>query len=491
VSTITVAPTSGITAPQQLQLLQVSLALSAGADATALAAAAARVDTILETPAAFFVRHERAWFLEGPSSADASLVLTPALVAALDEVHDHSVNLVPQSAFTNDGVWTLLPCSLRPAPPTVLAIKGDWRTSTDPLLLFASTIAMGLRASALAERARLRLTTHRLAHLLSRIHGRDAVCKAIVSHAARAASAGIAAVALPDGSDRRLSIVATHGYPLALVEHLRIEPGSGIFGSVFQSGRSVHVKDLHTLPQIQRPRPRYRSSSFVAVPFRTAKEVLGVIAVTDRTSGGPFTRRDVAALRALAAPAALALGRERAQTQAEAFELAAAVDPLSGAFNRRHFYVRLEEELQRARRHQIHVALLMIDIDDFKVVNDSFGHLAGDTVIRDVAEILRRSVRVFDICARLGGEEFAIIMPGSAEANSTRIAERIRERIAAYQSVDPTLAEVRITVSIGLAVSSGAMAGRDLVARADQALYAAKHAGKNRVHAEVDGGLPP
>ena len=483
--------TTSITALRQLELLQVSIALSAGADATALAAAAARVETILGTPAAFFVRHERAWSLEGPPSADTSLLLTPALVAALDGVRNDSVDLVPQCALTNDGLWTLLPCSLPPAPSTVLAIKGEWQTSTEPLTLFASTIAMGLRASALSERARLRLTTHRLTHLLSRIHGRDAVCRAIVGQAARAASARIAAVALPDGSDRRLSIVATHGYPLALVEHLRIEPGSGVLGSVFQSGRPVYVKDLRALPSNQRPRPRYRSSSFVAVPFRTAKEVLGVVAVTDRTSGGPFTQRDVAVLRALAAPAALALGRERAQTQAEAFEHAAAVDPLSGAFNRRHFYVRLEEELQRARRHQLHVALLMIDIDDFKVVNDSFGHLAGDTVIRDVAEIMRRSVRVFDICARLGGEEFAIIMPGSAEANSTRIAERIREHIAAYQSLDPPLADVRITVSIGLAVSSGAMPGRDLVARADQALYAAKHAGKNRVRAEGDSGLPP
>jgi diguanylate cyclase (GGDEF)-like protein len=96
----------------------------------------------------------------------------------------------------------------------------------------------------------------------------------------------------------------------------------------------------------------------------------------------------------------------------------------------------------------------MIDIDDFKSVNDSYGHLAGDAVIRDVAEILRRSVRVFDVCARFGGEEFAIIMPGSVVDSAAMVAERIRERIEAYRPTEPGLERIKLTVSIGLAVSS-------------------------------------
>jgi diguanylate cyclase len=123
----------------------------------------------------------------------------------------------------------------------------------------------------------------------------------------------------------------------------------------------------------------------------------------------------------------------------------------------------------------------MIDIDDFKGVNDSFGHLAGDTVIRDVAEILRRSVRVFDVCARFGGEEFAIIMPGSVVESAAMVAERIRERIEAYRPADPGLEKISLTVSIGLAVSSPGMSAHDLIDSADQALYLAKRAGKNRV----------
>jgi diguanylate cyclase (GGDEF)-like protein len=196
----------------------------------------------------------------------------------------------------------------------------------------------------------------------------------------------------------------------------------------------------------------------------------------------------VSTLRGLAAPAALALARERALLQAEAYAHAAAVDPLSGAFNRRHFHVRLEEELQRSRRHEIQLALLMIDIDNFKSVNDSFGHLAGDTVIKGIADILRRSVRVFDVCARFGGEEFVIIMPGSGTASAMNVAQRIRERIESFRPSDRTLEGLAITASVGLAVSSPGMSGREIIARADQALYLAKRAGKNRVQEYKENG---
>ena len=155
------------------------------------------------------------------------------------------------------------------------------------------------------------------------------------------------------------------------------------------------------------------------------------------------------------------------------------MDPVTNLFNRRYFQVRLDEELQRSKRHQIPIALLLIDVDDFKAVNDSFGHLAGDVVLRDLGEILRGCVRVFDVCARFGGEEFVIIMPGGTKENAFRIAERIRRRVEAYRPSELVLEALRITVSIGFAVSSAATAVSELLDLSDKALYAAKHAGKN------------
>jgi len=205
------------------------------------------------------------------------------------------------------------------------------------------------------------------------------------------------------------------------------------------------------------------------------------VCAADPLDRRPFTRRDVAFLEALAAPAATALDLERAITTADAYAEAAAIDPTSGLFNRRYFQIRFEEELQRSRRHDVPVTLLIADVDDFKMINDLHGHLAGDSVIRDIAEILRASIRVFDVCARFGGEEFAIIMPASGADAAVKSAERIRDQIAAYRSADPALSNLSITVSIGVATSTPASSALDLIQQADEALYDAKRAGKNRV----------
>jgi diguanylate cyclase (GGDEF)-like protein len=336
---------------------------------------------------------------------------------------------------------------------------------------FASSSGRSAQAS---RAARLH---YQMMRRLPRVRGVEPVSELILAHAARAVDArlGALAVARPDAL---ATIAATHGYPRALVEHFRIEAGVGVIGRVMQSRQPLLVAG----PDPFGPRRlRYRTNSFVAVPVLAGRDALAVICVTDRQDDQPFTADDVSILRRFAAGAALALERERALDSADAHAHAAAIDPVSGVFNRRYLQVRLGEELQRSRRHEIPLALLLIDIDDFKIVNDSYGHLAGDLVLRDVAEILRRSVRVFDVCARFGGEEFVIIMPGSTADSAMRIAERIRERIEAYRPSDRLLSNMRITVSVGLAVSDLGSTVGQLLTRADGALYGAKRAGKNRV----------
>ena len=478
-----------ISEEQARLLLELHLDIGTAPDpAAGLERLAQAITDIVATKVAFLFKVDRAWSVSTESRLEPGLPPIGRIGPMFDRVAEPPVPTSVERWSDGETTWTLVPCGTRPGPPAVMALEGDWTHSSRVLLVLAGNVSQALCANAVSSRARLRLTTHRLSSLLSRVTGRKAVCEAIVRCAARAVSAQIAAVAVADASDRHLSIAATHGYPLALVEHLRIAPGAGILGSVFQSGRVMHVRNILTLPQPHRPRPRYRTSSFVAVPVRASREILGVICVTDRRDNRPFTHEDVSTLRGLAAPSALALGRERALLQAEVYAHAAAVDPLSGAFNRRHFHVRLEEELQRSQRHEIQLALLMIDVDDFKSVNDSFGHLAGDAVIKGIADIMRRSVRVFDVCARFGGEEFAIIMPGSGTASATSVAERIRERIESFRPSDRTLEGLSITASVGVAVSSLGISAREIIARADQALYLAKRAGKNRVQVYEQNG---
>ena len=325
---------------------------------------------------------------------------------------------------------------------------------------------------------RLGVAIHRLTQTLGRTAGLRNVCSTVLRYVARTVRSRYAVLAVPS-DEEQLAIAATYGYPVELVQMLRITPGTGVIGSVFQRGAPLLVEDVTTVPGLRR-RPRYRTNSFIALPITAGHEVLGVVCVADRLDDQPFTREDLSMLRALTAPAALALSRERARQDADEFARAAVMDPVSGLFNRRYFHERLEEELDRARRHSTTVALLMIDIDNFKGINDRYGHLVGDLVIRGVGDILKKSVRKFDLCTRFGGEEFAIVMPGSGPESSLPVAERIRQRIEAFKPDEKELADLRVTVSIGMALSRGG-AARELISHADQALYEAKQAGKNRL----------
>ena len=158
-------------------------------------------------------------------------------------------------------------------------------------------------------------------------------------------------------------------------------------------------------------------------------------------------------------------------------------DALTGAYNRKHFDERLLAELAYAARHESSTALLLFDIDHFKKVNDTHGHAAGDAVLRQVAGVTMTRLRTEDVFARIGGEEFAVLLRGVNVQGSARLAERLRTSISAV----PTLFEGRpipITISIGCAAlraDGGANQTDQLVRQADERLYRAKNGGRNRV----------
>jgi two-component system cell cycle response regulator len=155
---------------------------------------------------------------------------------------------------------------------------------------------------------------------------------------------------------------------------------------------------------------------------------------------------------------------------------AALIDPLTGLHNRRHMLRHLEGLL--VGPGGMPVAVMMIDIDHFKAINDKYGHAEGDLALREVAELLRTRVRVFDSVARFGGEEFVVAMPGTRADEAMAAAERLRQAIAAHQVGRHAL---NITVSIGVARGAPSTAPADLLHEADMALYEAKRSGRNRV----------
>jgi diguanylate cyclase (GGDEF)-like protein len=157
-------------------------------------------------------------------------------------------------------------------------------------------------------------------------------------------------------------------------------------------------------------------------------------------------------------------------------------DSLTGLLNHAAFLDVLDKEIARARRQQTPLAVIMADLDHFKEINDRYGHLVGDIVLRETARRLRTSLRASDVIGRYGGEEFVVAAPGCSTADAEALAERFRSSICDLP-IDVPTGRIDLTMSLGVAAAMSASA--NLLSVADEALYRAKHAGRNRIELEV------
>jgi len=157
-------------------------------------------------------------------------------------------------------------------------------------------------------------------------------------------------------------------------------------------------------------------------------------------------------------------------------------DPLTGLYNLRYFHASLAQELERTERTKIATALMMVDLDHFKRINDTWGHEAGNDVLRQTARLIRDSTRRLDVQCRYGGEEFVVILPSTEQRLAVQVAERLRDSIASFLFVADGH-ELKVTASIGVAFHSmeSPFDAAGLIGSADHYLYEAKHNGRNRV----------
>jgi len=451
---------------------------------SAYAAVTREISRVLETPA---------WIIE--KAADHFHVLADAggelaAYSGAAPVADVTVDFETRAAVAelrpiDLGRWTAIPVG-DVDRSTALIVAGDAAT-LEPVLaavaVWLPSALAGVRERGRRARAEaLAVDAYKLARRAGRLGAVDEVCRQIVEQTSRSVLAERVAIALYRSDEQRLAVAATSGYPLAAVEDVRIEPGEWVMGHVYASRRPVVVRDVRRLRALSVVARRYRTFSFAAVPIIADRRAIGVLSATDKLDGTSFTRRDIATLRAIGGMAALALVAARGDAEARRLARAATVDSLTGLFNRQYFDVRLHQEVERAKRMSSALTVLMIDVDDFKIINDTHGHAVGDAVLQAAANVLQSVVRVFDVCARYGGDEFAVVMPNSERAKASASAERIRDTIAASCGRDGRpQGPSRVTVSVGGAVMDSGETPDQLLHRADQSLYQAKAAGKNCV----------
>jgi diguanylate cyclase (GGDEF)-like protein len=260
-----------------------------------------------------------------------------------------------------------------------------------------------------------------------------------------------------------------------------IKENPGLTGYVIQRKKTLYLPDTLNITT-PLPYPIIRtgnrpSRAYVGVPLMVREQVVGVLSIQNYEPG-VYDDEHIKLLETIAAQAAIAVENARLFERTQSLAI---VDALTGVNNRGHFYTQAILEIERAMRYGEPLSVIMLDLDHFKMVNDTYGHKSGDLVLQLVAKIFQQSLRKVDIIGRYGGEEFVFLLPETSLEEAGVVAERLRTLIAEYE-VPVQAGTIRVTACLGVASLENCSGNIDaLLECADQALYAAKQGGRNQV----------
>ncbi|MBI3810523.1 MAG: sensor domain-containing diguanylate cyclase [Nitrospirae bacterium] len=286
---------------------------------------------------------------------------------------------------------------------------------------------------------------------------------------------------LVDASTQELIFDMVGGPKARRLKGQRIKPGQGIAGWVAQSGKPAMVadtgKDRRFLAEIDRAN-KFVTRTVLCVPIFSKKRPVAVLEMVNKI-GKPFDRQDLRLLTRLSEQASIAL--ERATLHEQAVTLGV-IDELTKLYNVHYLEQALDREVRRCRRYGSIMALIFMDLDRFKAINDRCGHMLGSQCLAEVAQIMAARVRDVDILARYGGDEFVVILPETTVATAKMVAERLHSGVGTHVFLKNAGINVHLSTSIGIAgFPDHAKTKEDLVRKADEAMYRAKSGGRNRL----------
>jgi diguanylate cyclase (GGDEF)-like protein/PAS domain S-box-containing protein len=297
-----------------------------------------------------------------------------------------------------------------------------------------------------------------------------------VTSAAMILEAGKCSLMMYDKTKECLYIEKAVGLEPSVVAETRVPLGEPIAGVVALERQPVLVENIEYHERFQRSsRSSYVSRSFISAPIVLGDELIGVMNVADKKSsshtGDRFTAVDLRILCAIVREVVSAFENVRVINE---LNLLTVTDPLTEIYNYRQFAHSLEHEIKRFKRSSGDLCIIMMDLDDFKSYNDTYGHVEGDALLRGIGEILRRSLRDSDIVCRYAGDEFVMVLPDTDTQGVKESAGKI------VLAVEGHSFKRKVTVSLGAAKFQPGMSQKEFIVKADQALYQAKQAGKNR-----------
>lgn len=312
--------------------------------------------------------------------------------------------------------------------------------------------------------------------------GIDDVLDHVVKTALSLTRSDAATLRVFDISTGNLDIRAGHGLSGGFLNQPPLKLGEGIVGNVVLSGEMFMTTDVSSSPKcVNKELARLEGiKAMLSVPIKTRDSTLGCLTVYRKTEEA-YTDTEVLLLSIFAAQSLEALEKTR---YIEELKKQASFDYLTKVYNRSFLIKRLEEEIQRAERHNLKFTAIFADIDNFKGFNDSYGHLLGDKLLVDFASVLRQTLRKNDIVGRYGGEEFIVVTPETGKEGGLLLAQKLLEAVQNHKFMGTTGEILGITFSAGIATfPDDGKTLEEILEKADVAMYMAKKEGRNRIRA--------